>query len=277
MSNKHIESLNICFNFTGTYKSFVLNPGIYHIKIAGSKGAPDTTYNLNYGGNGAFIDARIKIENATLFYAYVGGTTSFNGGGNGQSPSGAASDIRLVPGLWNDFESLKSRIIVAGGGGGTDSRDRGGSGGLNGHQSDLKHGTGGNQTSGGEGLIPGRFGAGGHYSKGTGGGGGGYYGGGSSDNPSDYGGGGGSSFISGYKGCDAINESSLIFNITHTGSPLHYSGLKFTNVIVRDGANTGKGYIKIEMLPALNVLSCRCRNNRFGINSYFILLIMKSN
>lgn len=35
---------------------------------------------------------------------------------NQQELGGGATDIRLVSGEWNDFESLKSRIMVAGGG-----------------------------------------------------------------------------------------------------------------------------------------------------------------
>ena len=274
MSSNYLESLKISLNFTGTYKTLFLYPGLYRIKIAGSKGAINT---VNDGGNGAVIDARIKLDKMTTFYAYVGGATSFNGGGKGQFASGAASDIRLVNGSWNNFESLKSRILVAGGGGGTDTKDPGGDGGLNGHESIKGHGKGGNQTSGGDGLAPGGFGFGGHYNWTTGGGGGGYYGGGSSDNSNDYGGGGGSSFVSGFKECDAIDKSSTANNITHTGSPFHYSGYNFTNVVVRDGANTGKGYIKIELLPALKVHTCRCKNNMFGIKSYFVIIIMRSN
>lgn len=35
-----------------------------------------------------------------------------------EAQDGGATDVRLTPGNWNDFESLKSRIIVAGGGSG---------------------------------------------------------------------------------------------------------------------------------------------------------------
>ena len=49
---------------------------------------------------------------------------SFNGGGYGGYGSpygysgGGASDIRLIDGDWDNLESLKSRVMVAGGGGG---------------------------------------------------------------------------------------------------------------------------------------------------------------
>ncbi len=68
-------------------------------------------------------------------YIYVGEcyngakeTMCYNGGGSGGystvgietgTNGGGATDIRLLNGNWNDFESLKSRIMVAGGGGGS--------------------------------------------------------------------------------------------------------------------------------------------------------------
>ena len=60
-------------------------------------------------------------------YGYI---ESFNGGGIGQFGGGGASDIRTVNGTWDDFESLKSRIMVAAGGGGPDSGKKGGAGGT---------------------------------------------------------------------------------------------------------------------------------------------------
>ena len=91
----------------------------------------------------------------------------------------------------------------------------------------------------------GRFGSGGFGTKKVGdiyaqrasGGGGGYYGGGHGVHPGNSwtGGGGGSSFISGYPGCDAIDESSTEDNIVHTGQPNHYSGKVFTNSVMVAG------------------------------------------
>lgn len=61
------------------------------------------------------------------FYIYVGGQSGYNGGGSPSTQAypaniggygGGATDIRLINGTWNNFESLKSRIMVAGGGGG---------------------------------------------------------------------------------------------------------------------------------------------------------------
>ena len=259
------------FAFTGTYKSFILTPGVYNFTLAGSNGAADSGGSI--GGYGAVVSARLRLTKNTTFYAYVGGRTSFNGGGKGQFASGSASDVRLVAGDWNNFDSLKSRVIVAGGGGGTDSGDRGGDGGLNGLSSTKNYGKGGSQTSGGIGLVNGSFGQGGHYSSSTGGGGSGYYGGGSSNNTYDYGGGGGSSFISGYYGCDAIEESSTSTNIVHTGHSLHYSRIRFTDVVVKDGANAALGYVKVHFLYILNELSSKWNMNRYN-RAHFVSIIL---
>uniref|UniRef100_UPI00203FB633 glycine rich domain-containing protein n=1 Tax=Odoribacter lunatus TaxID=2941335 RepID=UPI00203FB633 len=186
-----------------------------------------------------------------------------NGGGTRSNKSngrngGGATDIRLIKGEWNDFNSLKSRIMVAGGGGGSDyfasyGSNGGAAGGLNGYDGNYYRNKGsnsytiargGSQTSGGKGGIgvskgkSGSFGMGGcrtEYSNNGSygsGGGSGYYGGG-------YGhynhyvagsGAGGSSFISGHNGCDAINSAG-----SHTGQSVHYSGLSFTNTVMIDG------------------------------------------
>ena len=263
------------FAYTGSYTSFSLTPGVYSFILAGSNGESDTGRGGTVGGNGAVVSAMLNLKAKTTFYAYVGGRTTFNGGGKGQFPSGSASDVRLVSGSWNNFESLKSRVIVAGGGGGNDSGDVGGAGGLNGHSSAKNHGEGGTQTSGGYGLSRGGFGYGGQINANTGGGGGGYFGGGSSDNQADYGGGGGSSFISGYKGCNAISKSSTSSNIKPSGSPFHYSGIKFHNVIVEDGANAGTGYIRIQFLYYLtSENTCRCNKNLYrNIPFVYIFLL----
>ena len=76
------------------------------------------------------------------------------------------------------------------------------------------------------------------YGVSSSGGGGGYYGGGHGIHPGNTwsGGGGGSSFISGHNGCNAIASSSTQNNITHTGQSVHYSGYKFSDTIMIDGA-----------------------------------------
>ena len=253
-------------------------------------GASGTTNTL--GGKGGYTKGNIILNANTIFYIYVGGcgiapssnkqyVTSpggWNGGGSAIqnynsdffslscTSGGGATDIRTINGNWDNFNSLKSRIMVAGAGGGfyidehnhstayvTDTG--GGAGGLIGLSGTKKEygsgysssslPTGGTQTSGGLGMYGwmasensyftegnGRFGAGGDSPTQSGGGGAGYYGGGSGSCVS---GSGGSSFISGHTGCNAISSSSTSTNIVHTGQPNHYSGYVFTNTVMKAG------------------------------------------
>jgi len=231
---------------------------------------------------GAYTKGEISFSEPTDLFIFVGeaGTQrnvgTFNGGGRGGSgggnystwtegttklpyignSGGGATDIRLKNGEWNDFESLKTRIMVAGGGGGIASYLDGDTnccaGGLigysgtyyAGHGHDIiREGLGGSQILGGLGgkgskedwygfSNNGSFGIGGDGSfekastqTGSGGGGGGYYGGGSGSQTKNggwgHGGGGGSSFISGHEGCIAINPNfSEKNNIVITGSSI---------------------------------------------------------
>ena len=104
-------------------------------------------------GNGGYTSGSINLLKNVNLYLYVGEskiaflndtgcynqyTSSFNGGGIGEASGGGATDVRLVDGEWNNFESQKSRIMVAGGGGGgfyiptTSNRVPGHAGGLSG-------------------------------------------------------------------------------------------------------------------------------------------------
>jgi len=198
---------------------------------------------------------------------------SFNGGGIGgfftqsnymaRTYSGSgATDVRLVSGSWDDFTSLNSRIMVAAGSGVCEGVCAGG--GLVGYVgSDYDNGGAGTQTKGGKATsdaTAGSFGKGGNGFISTPylpncndafGGGGGYYGGGggrsgSSDTlcTSRYGSGGsGSSFISGHNGCVAIqgenNQSpkpGCMDGTTDIKCSIHYSGYKFENTKMIDGA-----------------------------------------
>ncbi len=90
------------------------------------------------------------------------------------------------------------------------------------------------------------------------GGGGGYYGGGSGYATGT---GGGSSYISGYPGCNSIDEASTEQNIIHTNNPNHYSNYIFASYSMISGnaempnfnngvmiGNNGDGYAKITLL-----------------------------
>ena len=246
------------FNYTGKDQIFkVPCGGEYKVELwgAGSGYYPQGPYTT--GSLGGYVAGEINLSKNRSLYVYVGQHNivdkTFNGSNNLYVPSGGgATDIRLENGNWDNFNSLKSRIIVASGAGASGWNALGGqAGGLNGYTS-----TGYNVSTGsnymGKGALQnfgglggennaesnGKFGISGTTSGGVSGGGG-YYGGGGGYGVVniDHGaGGGGSSFISGHNGCDAISESSTETNIIHTGEPFHYSGLKFKNTVMIDGA-----------------------------------------
>lgn len=284
--------------------------GIYKIELWGASGGADERFTYSAenqegiyvtheakfkGGYGGYTSGEIMLKENDKLYVYIGEqgkrtlTSTFNGGGyggiggtgyRGTNPEGdsklsgysggGATDIRLEKGNWNNFDSLKSRIMVAAGGGGAtvesynSAGDYSQAGGLIGFSGGYysghpfyetgQNGKGGTQTSGGAAAsihfqsggvtTSGTFGIGGYTTSissqtGAGGGGGGYYGGsgasGTLAGGSGQGGGGGSSFISGHNGCNSILETSTQNNIIHTGSSKHYSGYIFTNTKMIDG------------------------------------------
>ena len=273
------------FDYTGAEQTFVAPvSGTYKVELWGAQGGDNG--NGLIGGLGGYVSGNINLKEAKNLYIYVGGVGQINvsnnqdlgdnymneyfgsvaGGYNGGGASGTqsiystsgggATDIRINNGTWNNFNSLKSRIIIAAGGGGSSYHlgfvgQGGAGGGLIGQDGqstknpDTRYSGGGTQTKygyAGEVDFLGSFGSGGAgYLKKSpktlkidGGGGSGYYGGSAGD---DWGAGGagGSSFISGHNGCDAIKEESTENNIIHTGQSIHYSGLYFTNTLMIDG------------------------------------------
>lgn len=215
-------SCEVTFGYTGAAQSWTVPKAAKNITfdVQGAAGG-------RFGGLGGRVTGTLSELPGTLFI-YVGGAGTmgtdaaggFNGGGrsggqrSNEGSGGGASDIRISG-------SLESRIVVAGGGGGTG----GYSGGLGGHGGNLVAtdgasgqgggGKGGTQISGGlagsnnGGLSPasaGTFGQGGSggfsLNAGGGGGGGGWYGGGGGGGDDDDccgdggGGGGGSSYAS---------------------------------------------------------------------------------
>ena len=274
------------FNYTGSEQTFTVPiSGTYKIETWGAQGGVNSSskdnalFKFSYGG---YTSGIINLMTGIKLYVYVGQTGNnlrtdiFNGGGIGGlsemnsfgQSGGGATDVRIVKDKWNNFSSLKSRVMVAGGGGGSangvytnggQGSYAGGLSGYNGgyypnHVYNNEDGKGGTQVSGGSAgtnifsatgtVNPGTFGIGGNdYSissgTGAGGGGAGYYGGGAGGGTAGggngQGGGGGSSFISGHNGCDAISEESESNNIIHTGQSVHYSGYKFTDTVMIDG------------------------------------------
>lgn len=158
------NGLTANFNYTGDYQEYTVpETGKYKIECYGARGGCNNwagTYLSDYG-LGGYASGIIELTKGEKLYIYVGKkgadgvkqanqltSTSFNGGGAGIGSSdnddgggagGGATDVRLVAGNWDDFESLKSRIIVAGGGyyGGYTSTDNpaGGAGGGSGYVS----------------------------------------------------------------------------------------------------------------------------------------------
>ena len=110
----------------------VLPPASYDIELWGASGANSSRGNQPaYGGKGGYTKGRIILRKQTKLYLYIGGIGSYqppeqgkggwNGGGT-STPSwaggGGATDIRSIDGDFDNEESLDSRILVAGGGGG---------------------------------------------------------------------------------------------------------------------------------------------------------------
>ena len=285
--NKKLEEYNnsnteVEFDYTGNVQEYVVpSTGSYQIELWGASGGSSMANGSvgASGGLGGYTSGVITLEKGQELYIYVGKkgdnaivrsdtNSSYNGGGLGTwdhtddeaaGAGGGATDIRLVSGNWNDFNSLKSRIMVAGAGGGATWKTSGGNaGGLEGNttNSSAKAGT---QTSGYKFGI-GQDGYGTGDSNGVGGAGGGYYGGTTSGSKSnEETGAGGSSYVSGYEGVNSISEDSTEENIIHTGNSSHYSGFIFNNIIMKSGnedvptydgkgtmiGNNDNGYAKI--------------------------------
>ena len=233
------------FDYTGTEQVFTAPAdGKYKIELWGAQGGSD--YSGVKASLGGYVSGNILLKAQEKLYVYVGESprygsmscyesnpnTAFNSSHFGTcAVGGGATDVRTTIGSdWDDFNSLKSRIMVAGGGGGGIYIGNGGaSGGLIGYSgigfnSTVSHsiGVGGTQNSSSFGKSL----------RATTMGGGGYYAGNSGAAANS---GGGSSYISGHNGCDAIKEESTEDNIIHTGQSVHYSGMYFTDTVMIDG------------------------------------------
>ena len=274
------------YDTIGEY-SLSVKPGIYKIECWGASGG-----SLNAKpSKGAYISGYISFFSSRDVFIFVGEkgyvyntSVTFNGGGscayrtgttnNHAASGGGASDVRLISnGNWSDFESLKSRIIVAAGGGGEADYSGGlrpapgGDGGIiegfKGQNSSIHtepsqyhvDATGGTQTSGGkpggyqtdashpDDVLgnPGDFGSGGtaNYPRtpySSGGGGSGYFGGGAGGVTVHFlgSGAGGSSYISGGNGFRSITMNSTYFE-RYFQDNIHYSGLRFHNIVYKTG------------------------------------------
>ena len=272
-----IENTNNVFNYDflqsseDLYNSFIASEtGYYKFEAWGAQGGDTVSGSGASGGHGGYTSGILYLNKNASLYVYVGGKNGYNGGGNkgyDDSPGtngGGSTDIRILPS--SNINSLASRIMVAGGGGGAYSygysnnyRHTGGSGGgLTGNSGTYYNtcqSTGGTQISGGvcdsNTAVFGSFGFGGNGAYWGSGGGGGYFGGSGRFDMSDSGSGagGGSSYVSGYTGCIAIaGENSITARSAHnvlcepgTTDPecsYHYSGNIFLSPVIIDGSSS---------------------------------------
>lgn len=253
------------FDYTGNVQEFTAPyDGYYKMECWGAGGGNAAS---SAPGFGAYTSGYIYMKQGETVYIYVGekgidgtkyqagskdivGRYAYNGGGaitnnyydGNNGGGGGATDIRLTDGKWNDFDSLKSRVMVAGGGGGGVAPIT-----ACGHAGTLESSTatfGGSVSANGATQTSGyKFGEGETKSNSRAGAGGGYYGGlvAVAGNGGAVGS-GGSSFISGYDGCDAISGDSTSTKITHTGRAVHYSGKYFIDGIMRAGNESMPDY-----------------------------------
>ena len=287
------------YGYTGQVQEFKAEEsGYYRLEAWGAQGGygmHESTKSPSQ--NGAYTAGMIWLDKGQTLYVYVGGqgahATSgskgkdsnqaggWNGGGygtgdraDGDAPGGGggATDFRLIQDpngttSWDDFVSLKSRIMVAAGAAGMEPW-YGGSYGWGGTLTasnlakersssavavvEATTQTSGNAFGVGADGRTVNVTTGGSDKKGYNnppggvpGGGGGYYGGtytiyrtSETYNYDRHLATGGTSFISGYPGCNAVSAASTASNIIHTGDSVHYSGLVFTNAVMLAGTDT---------------------------------------
>lgn len=256
------------FEYAGSAQQWVVpTTGTYSFECWGASGGgsrENGTFRANTASLGGYTYGEISLTKDAAFYVYVGqkGTDAvtkknsaggWNGGGLGTwdtsddesaGAGGGATDIRLTSGNWNNFDGLKSRIMVAGGGGGRNYRYEeagygfgGGIEGGYGYGYGTVYTTPGGQNSGHAYFGKGEDATGVGDSDGQAGGGGGYYGGrgGGHQSNDSYSGGGGSSFVSGLTGCIAIDESSTSSSLVLKDNSEHYSGYVFSNASTISG------------------------------------------
>ncbi len=113
--------------------------GWYKIELWGASGgnATSETGEVRAGGKGAYTSGLIYLTENQKLYFYIGGTTTSssggaNGGGNGAGKGmggGGSTDVRIKSGAWDNDESLRTRLMVAAGGGGAEGFKQGAAGG----------------------------------------------------------------------------------------------------------------------------------------------------
>ena len=299
--------------------------GYYLFECWGSIGEYWTNINnqiKSTPGYGGYASGMIHVHDRAKFYVYIGNVGFFNAVKdfedkvNGILPGGA-TDVRFYSGdKWWDIQSLLSRIMVAACGGGSEWKaSKGGNGGgiVGGSSVSATSSStnslfpdecpGAKQDSGSEcpnystgdytgHSATGMFGSGGipepTYPNGVpdyGGFGGGYYGWISYGHA--YAGSGGSSFVSGHKSCNAVQNNTN--KIEHTGNPYHYSGITFQHTKIISGENymplpynneygfhSDKGAFRITLLYSIPS-KCECRIRDIKIHHFSCIFILFKN
>jgi hypothetical protein len=280
------------FNYTQCRaEELFLNPGTYQLEVWGASGG---IYSHIARGLGGYSKGILTLRERTKVFVRLGsqgsdtasgiGTEGCNGGGyatyngcTGRS-GGGATDIRLK------VDSLYSRVIVAGGGGGVGDQtgDTGGhGGGLNGGDGGYYYsyngcyaGKGGGQqtetTACSDGTLNkcpnGTFGYGGNATGScAGAGGGGWFGG--SASYWEYGGGGGSGYV--------FTESSA-----KVGGYLLGEEFYLTNTSMQNGVNSGNGSAIIiffdNLYSSFNQNTCYYKCNTISILYNIVSLLIST-
>ncbi|MCP8381349.1 glycine rich domain-containing protein [Clostridioides difficile] len=274
------------FNYTGTEQSITLSPGKYVMECWGACGGnfPD----FKSCAKGGYAAGILTLKENTKFYIYVGQggyaegangietrRSGFNGAGGinlytstssgyYSLAGGGSTDIRLTGGAWDNPQGLLSRIMVAGGAGGsygTGYYSLGHGGGLDGKKgvptNRYYFAGGGSQFEGGSawhdsfngsfGFSPASFNGSDGYSLGTGGGGGWY--GGAGIFSTNFGGGGSSYILTkdSYKPPGYIPTSKYYFNTV--------------TCIAGKNESTQDGFVKFTLLQALPFLTVSSYNS----------------
>ncbi|HBG1040847.1 TPA: hypothetical protein KPG34_003605 [Clostridioides difficile] len=274
------------FNYTGTEQSITLSPGKYVMECWGACGGnfPD----FKSCAKGGYAAGIITLKESNKFYIYVGQggyskgangietrRSGFNGAGGINCytsastgyyslAGGGSTDIRLVGGAWDNPQGLLSRIMVAGGAGGscgTGYYSLGHGGGLDGKKgvptNRYYFAGSGSQFNGGSawhdsfngsfGFSPASFNGSDGYTLGTGGGGGWY--GGAGAFSTNFGGGGSAYILTkdSYKPPGYTPTSKYYFNTV--------------TCIAGKNESTQDGFVKFTLLQALPFLTVSSYNS----------------
>ena len=278
-----------------------LDPGYYFVALWGANGGFGcrNAVRKDPGGQGAFVSARLEVRKALDLFLFVGSSGKnssclrntnaaggWNGGGmggmdtddgkgyagvgnDGAGGGGGATDLRLEgAGGWDDLESLKSRILVAAGGSGSQFDRNGAPGGdLVGYYTNESNDFVESITSqtNGNALGKGADGAADERIPSSGAGGG-YYGGNAgkeghwdiSTTASS-----GSSFAAGYKGCKLMTEElskkeiTISYQIIIPGHKYNFPEINRNNdgyaIIIKQNPDCNKKY-KDQVFLAILIL-----------------------